>query len=123
MIRETVAAMLVEVVGSSEGKEVKDLGREGRPQGGFGGRSRGGRGGGRRGGGSRGDHGSVVSAGKVLLGLTPSSELIVYEPNGDEVKELAKYKVSEKKTYAYPIPIGNRIYVKDDDSLTLWTLK
>jgi hypothetical protein len=96
---------------------------EGRPQGGFGGRSRGGRGGGRRGGGSRGGYGSVVSAGKALLGLTPSSELIVYEPNGDEVKELAKYKVSEKKTYAYPIPIGNRIYVKDDDSLTLWTLK
>lgn len=67
------------------------------PQGGFGDRSRGGRGGGRRGGGSRGGYGSVVYAGKVLLGLTPGSELIVYEPNGDEFKELAKYKVSKKR--------------------------
>ncbi len=81
------------------------------------GRQRGG-----RGGGGRGGYGSVVSAGPVLLGLTPSSELVVYQPEANEFKELARYKVSDNKTYAYPIPVGNRIYVKDDDSLTMWTL-
>ncbi len=90
-----------------------------------GGRQPGGRGGrgGRGGGGGRGGYGSVVSAGPVLFGLTPSSELLVYQPNGDAFQELARYKVSDTPTYAYPIPVGNRIYIKDNDSLTMWTLK
>jgi outer membrane protein assembly factor BamB len=82
---------------------------------------RGGRGG-RGGGGGRGGYGSVVSAGPVLMGLTPSSELLVYQPSGEAFKELARYKVAETPTYAYPIPVGNRIYVKDQNSLTMWSL-
>ncbi len=82
-----------------------------------GGRQRGG-----RGGGGRGGYGSIVAAGSVLIGLTPTSELFVYDANGKEFKELARYKVSETPTYAYPILVGNRIYVKDKDSLTMWTV-
>jgi outer membrane protein assembly factor BamB len=83
------------------------------------------RGGGQRGGrgGGQGGYGSIVSAGSALIGLTPSSELVVYQPSGDEFKELARYKVSQSRTFAYPIPVGNQIYIKDEDSLTMWGLK
>ncbi len=73
-------------------------------------------------GGSAG-YGTIVDAGSVLLALPPSSELVVYEPNEKEFKQLARYKVGDKPTYGYPIVAGNRIYVKDADSVTLWTVE
>jgi hypothetical protein len=74
-------------------------------------------------GGGQGGYGSVVDAGSVLFALTPSSQLVVYEPSATEFKQLASYKVADKATHAYPIIAGNRIYVKDADSVTLWTVE
>src|SRR6185436_14738280 len=54
--------------------------------GGGGKRGRGGRGGG------RGGYGSIVDAGSVLMALTPSSELVVFQPSEKEYTELAKIK-------------------------------
>jgi len=76
----------------------------------------------RRGGGGGGGYGSVVDAGDVLLALTPTGELIVYEPTEKEFKKLASYKLAEGKTYAYPIATGNRLIIKDEASVTLWTI-
>jgi outer membrane protein assembly factor BamB len=83
----------------------------------------GGGGGGGRGmmGGTAG-YGSVVDAGSVLFALTPAGELVVFEPSDKEYKEIAKYKVGEG-TYAYPVVSGNRVFIKDKDSLTLWTIE
>jgi outer membrane protein assembly factor BamB len=67
-------------------------------------------------------YGSIVDAGSVLLALTPSAELIVFEPNGKEFKQLAKYKVATTETYAYPVVAGNRLFIKDRETLTLWTI-
>jgi outer membrane protein assembly factor BamB len=94
-------------------------GLQGGPQRGQGGR--GGRGGGGRLGGG-GGYGSIVDAGSVLLALTPSSRLIVFEPSDKEFKQLASYKIADSQTYAYPVVAGNRIYVKDQDSVILWTI-
>jgi outer membrane protein assembly factor BamB len=68
-------------------------------------------------------YGSVVDAGSVLLALTPSSELLIFEPNNQEFKEIARYKVSDSDTYAYPVLAGSRIYVKDQDSVALWMVE
>lgn len=81
-----------------------------------GGGGRGGRGGG------RGGYGSIVDAGSVLLALTPSSQLVVFEPSDKELKQLASYKVADAPTHAYPIASGNRLFIKDKDSLILWTV-
>jgi outer membrane protein assembly factor BamB len=88
--------------------------RGGPPSGG-----RGGRGG--RGGGGAG-YGSIVDAGSVLLALTPNAQLVVFEPSDKAFKQVAKYKVADKDTYAYPVLAGNRVYVKDGESLILWTV-
>jgi outer membrane protein assembly factor BamB len=70
-------------------------------------------------------YGSVVDAGSVLFAITPTagSKLIVFEPNEKEYNELASYKVSDSEVYAYPIATGNRIYIKDKNSVILWTVE
>ena len=68
-------------------------------------------------------YGSVVDAGSVLLALTPSGKLVAFEPSDKAYKELASYKVADGDTYAHPVVSGNRIYVKDKDALTLWTIE
>ena len=77
------------------------------------------------GGGIRADagYGSVVDAGAVLVTLTPNAELIVFAPSGTELKQLATYKVGEPGVYAYPVLSGNRIFIKDKNSVALWTVE
>jgi outer membrane protein assembly factor BamB len=66
--------------------------------------------------------GSIVDAGTALVLLTPAGNLIAFEPSDKEFKQLATYKVAEGDTGAYPVLAGNQIFVKDKDSVTLWTL-
>jgi outer membrane protein assembly factor BamB len=79
-------------------------------------------GGGGRGGRGRGGYGSIVDAGSVLLALTPSSELIAFEPNAKAYNEIARIKIAETPTHAYPVASGNRLFIKDQDAVTLWTV-
>ena len=73
--------------------------------------------------GGGGDYGSIVDAGSVLLALTPSARLIVFQPGGQAYTELARIKVAESGTYAYPVVSGNRIFIKDNESVRLWTIQ
>ena len=52
----------------------------------------------------------------------PVGNLIAFEPSDKEFKQLASYKVAEGDTTAYPVLAGNQIFVKDRDSVTLWTV-
>jgi len=84
----------------------------------------GGGGGGGRGRGMRGGgFGSIVNAGPVLLALTPSSELVVFQSSDKAYNEVARLKVADTPTHAYPVAADNRIFIKDKDSVTLWTLE
>lgn len=91
---------------------------EGGRQGGRGGR--GGRGGG---GGGRPGFGSVVDAGPVLFALSPAGDLVVFAPSREKLERLATYKVAEGNAHAYPVIAGSGIYIKDGDSVALWTVE
>jgi outer membrane protein assembly factor BamB len=82
----------------------------------------GGQGGRMRGGGGGTGFGSIVDAGSVLVALTPGSELIVFEPSDKAYTELARIKVADTPTHAHPVLSRNRIFIKDKESVTLWTL-
>jgi len=97
-------------------------GGPGGPGGGPGGNRGPGGPGGRGGGGRGGGYGSIVDAGSVLMALTPGSELIVFQPGTKAFAEVARFKVAESQTHAYPVVSGNRIFIKDKDSVTLWTV-
>jgi len=71
--------------------------------------------------GSRG-FGAIVGAGSSLIALTNDSQLIVYKPDGKAYSETKSYKVAETVTNAHPVIAGDRIFIKDQETLTLWTL-
>ncbi len=71
----------------------------------------------------RGGFAAIVDVGSCLMALPSDSELIVFKPSDDGYSELAKIKVAEAPTYAHPVISGNRIFVKDQDSVTLWTIE
>ncbi|MCI0378715.1 MAG: PQQ-like beta-propeller repeat protein [Gemmataceae bacterium] len=70
----------------------------------------------------RGECGAILSAGRVLLALTSDQRLIAFQPSEKDYAELARYDVAESPTWAYPIVAGKRVYVKDQNSITQWTM-
>ena len=55
--------------------------------------------------------------------MTPAAQLIAFEPSAKELKVVATYKVADGSTHAYPVVSGNRIFIKDKESLTLWSVE
>jgi outer membrane protein assembly factor BamB len=72
-------------------------------------------GGGRMG---RANFGAIVDAGSVLIALPSSGEMIVFKPSEKAYEEVAKIKISDG-TFAYPILTGNKVIVKDQQSVAM----
>lgn len=64
---------------------------------------------------------AIVDAGSALVALPSTSELIVFKPDGKGFTKIQSYKIADSETYAHPVISGNRIFVKDQESLALWT--
>ena len=65
---------------------------------------------------------AVVKAGDLLFLLNDDAELIVARSNRSGFEPLRRYSVADSSTWAQPAISGNRVFVKDVSSLTLWTL-
>ena len=68
-----------------------------------------------------GNGASLLDAGSVLMGLTVKGDMVAYKPSDTEYSELARYKVADKEAWAHPIVAGRRLFVRDEDSVALWT--
>ena len=66
---------------------------------------------------------SVVDAGSVLLALTPGAQLYVVQPSDKAYTQVAAIKVAETPTFAYPVISGNRVFIRDQNSVALLTLE
>jgi outer membrane protein assembly factor BamB len=65
--------------------------------------------------------GAILDAGTVMVALPSTSNLIIYKPDNAAYTELANIKVADTPVYAHPVLVGNRIYVKDNETLVMWT--
>ena len=65
---------------------------------------------------------AVVKADKLLFLLNDTGELIVAKASRAGFEPVKRYMVADSATWAQPAITGNRIFVKDVSSLTLWTL-
>jgi len=65
---------------------------------------------------------AMVKAGNLLLLLNDDAELIVARSSRNGFEPLKRYIVADSATWAQPAVSGNRIFVKDVSSLSLWTL-
>ncbi len=70
----------------------------------------------------RGGFAAIVDAGSVILALPSSSELIAFKPSDKEYTELATIRVADTPAYAHPVIAGNRIFVKDEETVALLTI-
>jgi outer membrane protein assembly factor BamB len=67
--------------------------------------------------------GAILDAGSVLLALPEKTGLIAFKPSDKQYEELARIKVSDTPIYAHPVVAGKRLFVKDQDAVTLWMLE
>ena len=52
-----------------------------------------------------------------------AAELVVFKPDGKQYEEMAKIKVSDTPIYAHPVLAGNRIFIKDAESVAMLTVQ
>ena len=65
---------------------------------------------------------ALVKAGGLLFLLNDDAELIVARASRAGFEPLRRYRVSDSVTWAQPAISGNRLFVKDDSTLALWTV-
>lgn len=65
---------------------------------------------------------ALARASKVVFSLEDDGELVVLRASQTAFEPLRRYKVADAATWAQPAISGNRIFVKDVSTLTLWTL-
>jgi outer membrane protein assembly factor BamB len=66
---------------------------------------------------------ALQRAGDLVFILESDGELLVTRPNPTAFEVVKRYKVADQETWSQPAISGNRIFVKDVSSLTLWTLE
>jgi outer membrane protein assembly factor BamB len=72
--------------------------------------------------GRQADQAAIVKAGNLLFSLEDDGELIVARSSRTAFEPLRRYKVADTETWTQPTISGNRIFVKDLNTLALWTL-
>jgi len=72
--------------------------------------------------GRQADNAAVVRAGDVWVALQADAQLIVARGNPKQFEILRRYTVANSATWAQPVLSGKRVFVKDLNSITLWTL-
>jgi outer membrane protein assembly factor BamB len=65
---------------------------------------------------------SVLDLGNIMTSLPANGQLIFFKPDHQSFKQIARYKIAETEVYAHPVISGNKIYVKDKEFLTCWSL-
>jgi outer membrane protein assembly factor BamB len=68
------------------------------------------------------DNTAVVKAGQLLFLLNDDAELIVAKANRKAFEPIVRYVVADSATWAQPAVSGERIFIKDVNTLTLWTV-
>ena len=65
---------------------------------------------------------AIARAGDLLFSLEDDGELVVVRSSQTAFDLVRRYKVADSSTWAQAAISGNRIFVKDESSLALWTV-
>ena len=70
----------------------------------------------------QGDNAAIVRAGDLWFALETDAELVVARANPKQFEILKRYTVADSATWAQPVLSGQRVFVKDVSTISLWTL-
>jgi outer membrane protein assembly factor BamB len=68
------------------------------------------------------ENAALVRAGNMVFALEEDATLIAGRVSATGLQELKRYTVADAATWSAPAVTGNRIFVKDASSVTLWTV-
>ena len=68
------------------------------------------------------DNTAVVKSRSILFLLNDDGELILARVSRRGFEPIVRYTVADSATWAQPAISGNRIFIKDTTSLSLWTV-
>lgn len=68
------------------------------------------------------ENASILRSGDTFLSLQDDAELLVVSASRSGLDVVKTYEVADSVTWTQPTLVGNRLYVKDISTLTLWTL-
>ena len=69
-----------------------------------------------------GENAALLHAGSLLIVLQNSGQLIFARTDAPGYQPIASYRVSSRPTWAHPAVVGQRILVKDTQTLLCWSL-
>ena len=72
--------------------------------------------------GRQGENAAILRGGGFLFLLTNEAKLAVAPASADRFAPVQTYEVAESPTWAHPTVLGNQILIKDNSSITLWSL-
>jgi outer membrane protein assembly factor BamB len=72
--------------------------------------------------GRMGDNAAILDLAGAILSLTNDATLRIWTRQGGALSEAARYTVADSPTWATPAIQGNRILIKDENSLALWVI-
>ena len=68
------------------------------------------------------ENAAVVRAGDLWFALTTEAQLLVVRANPKQFEVIKRYQVAQSATWAQPVLSGQRVFVKDLNAISLWTL-
>ncbi len=68
------------------------------------------------------ENAAVVRAGELWFALDTLAELKVIRANPKQLEILKRYPMAESATWAQPVLSGQRVFIKDVSSISLWAL-
>jgi outer membrane protein assembly factor BamB len=71
----------------------------------------------------RAEHAALARAGRTIFSLEDDGELVVMRANRTGFEQVTRYEVATSATWAQPAISGKQIFVKDVNTLALWTLE
>jgi outer membrane protein assembly factor BamB len=71
--------------------------------------------------GAEGENSAIIHAGSVIFFLNNNADLTVVNATERKYDVLKKYTVAQSPTWATPAITEDEIFIKDLNSLTLWT--
>jgi outer membrane protein assembly factor BamB len=69
------------------------------------------------------ENAAIVRAGSTIFSLQDDADLVVFRASRTGFDVVKRYQVADSATWAQPAIAGNRLFVKDVSTLTLWTLQ
>ncbi len=68
------------------------------------------------------DHASILNVGTTILSMEEDGELLIVPHSRTGFAPVQRYELADSATWTLPALSGNRVFVKDLESLTLWTV-